>query len=782
MAKKNNKQTELNKVAKPIMNANDTFNELMNTIDVKVTGHNEKRRSEIDSLGNDISSYSFNEVDKYADIHGSDFSSLVRKTFAEQGQPLPPNMQIDDLFRANDNEIQQFFDLRYKSRMYLYDDLELVMSQMAELKEAVYTTRDSIVTADGISTGILRELKFNSASADMQDVYIKQIEEMEKDLKINKKIKDIIVPKTLQYGTEYVYTISYADILKRYSAMNASGDGSMMPTLNSAFPESITESFSVEDSNMEFLTESYNAQYSSSEEDKIDTTSMVESCNALLQNIRVNNNDTPIPILENDACIDELTALLKQDRVNKYAMKAFDSQSDMAKSSDISKGQSDHSIYADAVKDINALEKGSRKKKGENFDDIKGTYIKTINPKQIIPITILNSYTIGYYWAREDKDFSRRPASTATAMNPNFNNHLLNQDINKDLEKQLVSNLTDKIVKSFNRKYLEDNAEFKEMIINSLLFDEMYKKNVVFQFLPADLVTKFYVNSDEEGYGTSILTDALFNAKLYLALLLFKMISIISQSNDTRIYNIKQSSESADIGRQVQRIMREVKRHDMNYKDLMNYNSLSTKLGANKSIFMPIGPSGEPTVTFDILAGRDIQLNTELMEMLKTAAINATGVPSVIMQYLNEADYAKTLEVANIKFANRISSYQLDFNECITDLYKKLMRQCTTIPEEIIESFEYVLQPPNASNISNKQEQIQNADSMIEWMVEKYFGAQGEDEDIETKKNIAKLSLSKKLLTGLPWDVLDDEIDEINLKVKQLKAEKELTGNSGAEE
>ena len=110
------------------------------------------------------------------------------------------------------------------------------------------------------------------------------------------------------------------------------------------------------------------------------------------------------------------------------------------------------------------------------------------------------------------------------------------------------------------------------------------------------------------------------------------------------------------------------------------------------------------------------------------------------------------------------------------------MRQCTTIPEEIIESFEYVLQPPNASNISNKQEQIQNADSMIEWMVEKYFGAQGEDEDIETKKNMAKLSLSKKLLTGLPWDVLDDEIDEINLKVKQLKAEKELTGNSGAEE
>ena len=51
-----------------------------------------------------------------------------------------------------------------------------------------------------------------------------------------------------------------------------------------------------------------------------------------------------------------------------------------------------------------------------------------------------------------------------------------------------------------------------------------------------------------------------------------------------------------------------------------------------------VGRSGERGIEFDILQGQDIPLNTDLMDMLRNNMISSTGVPSVIMNYINEAD------------------------------------------------------------------------------------------------------------------------------------------------
>ena len=83
------------------------------------------------------------------------------------------------------------------------------------------------------------------------------------------------------------------------------------------------------------------------------------------------------------------------------------------------------------------------------------------------------------------------------------------------------------------------------------------------------------------------------------------MITIITKSNDTKLYYIKNSSVDKDISNKVQEIARSIKQKQLNIKDLMNYNSMVTKLGANKDIFMPVGRSGERAIDFDILAGQD---------------------------------------------------------------------------------------------------------------------------------------------------------------------------------
>ena len=64
-------------------------------------------------------------------------------------------------------------------------------------------------------------------------------------------------------------------------------------------------------------------------------------------------------------------------------------------------------------------------------------------------------------------------------------------------------------------------------------------------------------------------------------------------------------------------------------------------------------------------------------EYLEKLAIIGTGVPSVIMEYTDAADYAKSIVTANIKFAGRIATLQSDLEDPTTDLYKMLIASST---------------------------------------------------------------------------------------------------------
>jgi sensor domain CHASE-containing protein len=87
-------------------------------------------------------------------------------------------------------------------------------------------------------------------------------------------------------------------------------------------------------------------------------------------------------------------------------------------------------------------------------------------------------------------------------------------------------------------------------------------------------MTEFKINEDENGNGTSVLYRSLFYAKLYLAILIFKMITIITRSTDTRIYYVKNSGFDQDITNQLQQTARSIKEKQINFMDLMSYQSI----------------------------------------------------------------------------------------------------------------------------------------------------------------------------------------------------------------
>ena len=259
------------------------------------------------------------------------------------------------------------------------------------------------------------------------------------------------------------------------------------------------------------------------------------------------------------------------------------------------------------------------------------------------------------------------------------------------------------------------------MIVDCINYYNLNEKKLKFQFIPPEYMTVFKIDKDEDGHGQSMIKKSLFYAKLYLMLLLFKIMSIILYSNDTRVNYIKQSGIDKNVANKVQEIARIRQSRQINITDLFSYTTLINKVGNGAELYIPTGRSGERPIETEILQGQDIQLNNDLMEMLKNAYILATGVPNAIINYLQEADFAKVVEQNNTKFNGRVVNYQLDFNPIITEWYKTLMRWNTNIPENVIDNFSFALQPPKTTTVNTKSEIISQFQSVADFFVSLLF-------------------------------------------------------------
>lgn len=739
MAKKDQDvQKSIKKIEKPLIKLNGLFNSMLDTLSNSNTNSRDK---EINQLSKEIDDVIFQEIQGLTKFTGDDISTFLVKLFNEQetaNNSMNGIQSMDDIFENESSGIFSFFQDRYKNKNLLYEDLNVITTQLYELKEALLATRDAVVAADEATSSVSRTLKFINSSENDTDKqsYIRMVENMEKEFKLLQKIKNHIVPNSLQYGNYYVYTVPYSKLFQKHYERSQKDKMQIKSTM-----ESVDETFA-----KEFKTEA-------GLDSKVQPKVITESFNDVISNIEIyNEDDWGIPLVEGTE-LSDLMDIKFEKLTKKQASKSGTASKPMA---------------TDGTVDLNS--------KDADFSGIKECYVKLIDPRKIIPIKILEE-TIGYYYIHEtDLKVSKSPFTTSIKLTANGGN-------TKDVESAFLSKITDKIVKGFNRKFLEDNVKFKELILNSLIYNDVYKKQLKFQFIPVDYITEFPVNQNEDGEGTSIIYPSLFYAKLYLALLIFKMITIITKSNDQKVYYVKQSGLDNNVANKVQDVARSIKDKQINFMDLMNYNSMVSKIGQGKDVFMPIGRSGEKGIEFDILAGQDVQMNTELMEMLRTAFINATGVPSVIMNYVNEADYAKTLVMANNKFLQRVVSFQMDFNGPVTELYRKILQFSTDMPSEVIAEFEFALTTPKALDTMNMTDLINNSDQVIQFMIKVQTGEQGpQTDDDNLFKDLLYKKYARELLPMLPWNNADKLFEDAKIElVKRLEEKKQAANTDGGD-
>lgn len=731
--KKDDMTVSVTKVQKPLVKLNSLFNDAVDKL--STSG---ERQKEITQLVDAVDEILSNEIDDLSGITGDDISTFLVKVFNEIDNDSINGFtninSIEDLFANNEGLVIDLFKERYKNKNYLLEDLSIIYSQLFELEEAVLATRDAIITSDDMSQSVSRTIKFKNATGtdESKTSHVPLIEAMEKEHKLNQKIKNHIIPKTLQYGSYYAYIVPYSKIFR---------DHMIKKSQEGQYETSVKESFNIIDMNDSDFFVNRNL----GETQKTKYKNELYSC---LENFTIIDENSSISSLLEGVDIDMLMA--SDDSFTKTASAAIKKSEKTPKN----KVQ-----FSEGTVDLNG--------KAMDFSDVKGCFIELIHPSKIIPVKILNK-TIGYYYINDTEAFNGVKGSSFTSSFAVGANAVKEDDV----KNSFITDLTNKIVKSFDKPYLEKNAKFKELLANSLMYNDLYKRKVRFQFIPKEFIVEFKVNEDEDGEGTSILMKSLFNAKLYLSLLIFKIISIITKSNDTKICYVKQGIDK-NVSNTIQEVARSVKAKQINFTDLMNYKTMVSKVGKGKDIFIPIGKSGERGIEFDVMAGQDIQLSTEYMDMFRTGMINATGVPSVIMNYVNEADYAKTLVMANSKFLGRVVSYQIDFNSPITELYTKVAKYSTPIPEEIMKYFEYSLTPPKSLNNLNTADMLSNAEQIVTYMVKALTGDNATPSEDDNKvKDILFNKVSRELLPMLPWDTADKLLEQTKVELEENRFKK----------
>jgi len=753
LAKQN---TNTRGVEKEIMDLNKTNADVIGKINQQVYYKDTERQKELEYLDSKLDRIISKELNSTKSITSDEMSTFMVKLFNEMDDNTNKNIKsIEDIFSGGENHLMEFFQNRYQNFNLLYEDLKMVTQQLSELEEAVMTTRDAIVTTDDISTTVSRTIEFLRENKDNSEygTYINTVEDLEDKLKLQQKLKNIIIPNVLTYGKYYTYTVPYKKLFADHHYRKTK-DSKYMDNSIKSKTKSLSESISDDADFIKVFKEDLKSIDSTT---NVSENTIKKTLTSYTESIQVSNDEVSIPILEG----------LDIDSLMDYAK--FKSSVDKA--------------TKDLNKEIKASPDGlaEMKESEKMFEDISGCYIKYIEPKKLIPIDLLD-HRLGYYYMH-DVDFQVNKSPFATAIT--VSNTAANPKMHEDVEAMFMSRITDKIVKSFDKKFLETNAKFKELILNALMYNDLYKRELRFQFIPAEYVVEYNINEDENGEGQSILKDSLFYAKLYLALLVFKMISIITKSNDTRVYYIKNSGIDQNITNKVQEVARSIKGRQINFMDLLNYNSIISKIGANKELFIPTGRSGERGIEFDILSGQDIPLNTDLMEMLHQNMVNGTGCPSVIMNFINEADYAKTLVMANSKFLARVISLQIDLNEPTTQLYKLLIKHSNiSISEEAIDSFEFKFNTPKTLNTNNLGDLINNTDVVVNAAIKASTGESADQSNDDNRlKDRLYNRLFRKMLPMIDWTMVDEEYRNAKLELAKEDAESKInkSGNNSNE-
>lgn len=770
--------------AKELKLISQRFADYFNNVSRSTVGYSQTNSIELDAKRRKLNQVINQQYDDMTSFSGPDFSKFINDALRD---PSGNETNLEKIINEDATTFSTFFYERYKNINNKYEDLRMVTEQLCELATAVTTLRDNITASDGMLADVSKTIVINGVSEDRRDELNEIVKDIEKKYNLDAKMHDIIIPNTLTYGDFFVFHQPYNRIFSKFELMRKSNPMLYQESYTGEKSPSIIKLATVKESSVngkripkieadgidkdvETIYEAFDAAIpidNQQERRQLTKSNIKQYLLDKYANIEI-INDGSMPLMEDveitslsDPNIMKMLAAHKRKEKKKEKEQTFNDMKNLATPDSVVN-------TADINQDDQVL---------PEYKDIPGVYLKLMSPLRTVPVYVLDE-CIGYYLLYE---------TYGTIRNNMLQNNQLNRTSlvfqhvrNKDAATSIVDVIAMRIIQKIDNKYVKNNPKFRELMVNALMYEDLYRKDFKVQFVSSEYMTHFKVNEDNETHlGVSMLRRSLFYAKLYMTVLIFKVVSTVTRSNDTRVFYVKQSGIDRDVQSQVQRAAREYKENQISFNDVASVNTLMSKAGHAKDMFVATGKSGEHPLEIDIVSGQQVDLNTDFIEFLRKNMINGTDVPAVILEYNDSADFARSIDMGHIKYASKVRSVQRELNTPCTELYRRLISyEHPEVNEDELYSIEYKFNKPKSLSIQNDADIYSNAENAAAFMVKIICGENTEKYTDEVKDKMTNYLISNIILPGLyDWEDLQTIADNIITRIGQDKKQAKLATN-----
>ena len=666
-----------------------------------------------------------------------------------------------------------------QTEVLLRRDINNVCFQMPEMRDVIYLTRDNIVEANTATGEVSRTLKFKNITN--PELYESQVQELEETHNLLTAIKDFIIPPLLTNGEMYVHIVPYAKLFAELEAIRDNKGGGIIRSVDyaSVFRESvpthISESFTENtslftESNLSILMESMSTESDIHLIEEIKSNDSIKSevgkfkdvstksglkraeIKAMLENIEICRGSSTLltemgvdgfnEYLHLEYIDDKVRRSLSEpktelDKFNSYMERYFHEEADGA----------DLFNRIDQ-EDINSA----------SYSSIKGCFIQYIDPLKMIPIR-LGRRVVGYYYVTTTMDLQSNPG------HPNGIVDLSFQHYTRD--RNMVSKLANMIISSFDKKFLNKNIQLKNEIADIVMAHKFAEGKLSFVYIPENEIVRFTIDEDANGKGHSMIEPTIFSARSYLMLNMYNLLYTLNNGT-TRVHYLKSSGLNKNYAAQIQRTIRKFQSRRITIDDIYSYSGVLNKVGGMGEMVLPSGRGDYKALETDTIEAARNPIDLEFVEQQRRQALSGTGAPNLlIINAIDEVDFAKTVELANARYQSRCGALKINVNKGATKMYQLIMKYCTDMDMDVIQAFRFILNNSKQQDLNITADMLSNFQNIVETTMAIYGNKATWEDDKGNPTNMQvelRKALARKYLPQLDHDELDNIIADVQLK------------------
>lgn len=662
----------------------------------------------------------------------------------------------------------------------VYDDeIDEVMKYMPKLQEAISTIKDNVLSSDSFSKDYLNLESKLTPTRETEEQFARNIDDMKEKYNMLKLTSEIY-EDTSKYGEVFVYCVPYDKAIR--SLMDKKKYNKQRNvTVKTNFESG---SIIIESAEAEFEKIAIGGNdYELTEEDKIDLNIQIESgfISSIIESERTARNKRKA--VKEQSLTEQYFAEMAviSEGIHSFDAdgKAYAFDNSMNQDLELGAKLPTHHKFDVTLHDDMALPKEddttadglyTPSNNKSKIKDMNGCIVKVLERAKVVPI-ILNDICLGYYYFDFDdqatlyEDGFKTAGMMNTISGVRTNGKAEAYDTLKRRE-ELLRSVANSLADKIDADFINANQDLKKEIYYILKYNDSFISasgsisNIRVSYIPPEDIHHIYFNLNKDtGRGISDLHLSLVPSKLWVAIYTTNCLAVMTRGNDKRVYYVKQSVES-NISKTLLKTINEIKKANFGIRQIENINSVLNITGRFNDYIIPRGSDGQSPIEFEVMQGQQVEIKTDLLNLLEESAINVIGIPIEIIQNRQSPDYAMQLTMSNSKFLRFVYTRQGDFQKALAPLITKIY----DIEYGSRDQITVTLPPPLFINVTNTNQLVLNTSDYCENITNIIMADEQDD--------VKKAKFAKELKIYYLGAYLNmDMINKIKNKSEQSKTE-----------